>query len=133
MEIPATPAMRACACCADASSFIPREEGMKVAGTAPVLFWSWSTAIVPSPFSPPPPSRGRVGVGVSYLSDERTEDRLDGIMQIESDVSVPDAHDLEAFLFEPLGPLSVALFFCALSMLAAIDLDDEPSLEAHEI
>jgi hypothetical protein len=72
-------------------------------------------------------------MATSLLPDKRTEDRLERVVKVETHVSVPDAYDPEAFLLEPSRSLSVALFFCAVSVLTAIDLDDEPSLETDEI
>ncbi len=58
-------------------------------------------------------------------------DRLDDAIGVLQHVVVPEAQNTEPFVLKPKRALCI--FLRALRMLAAIDFDDEPPLNAHEV
>jgi hypothetical protein len=87
-------------------------------------------------FSLPPPLRGRAGAGGNFGAREKPQfpqHARDDAFQIFADFPVPSAKDPVAAAFKPGSSMGVLDRIRRLTVLHAIDFNDEATFQTHEI
>ena len=90
----------------------------------------------PQSSSLPPPLRGRVGVGGDFGGREQAQfpqHARDDAFKVFADLPIPGTEHAVAAALEPSSSMGVLDRFRRLTVLHAIDFNDEATFEAHEI
>lgn len=87
-------------------------------------------------FPLPPPLRARAGVGGDFRGREQSQfpqHTRDDAFQVFADFPVPRAEHPVAAAFQPVRSLRIIAHICRLSVLHAIDFENEAMFETNEI